>query len=398
VRSKHGFLFSREEIEQQINALYNLDNAVMYALAEDEDPSVYDQQAQKLRFYFECLADSLWDAGVFKSRNEARTFIRADIDTLQHAGGPGGLVPDDGLLNPDEMAQGIVALRNLNEFIFQAPICYLDGTTGVDYIAHAQGTKFRFTSNYADLSLVNFHPKLLADKNSSKFFWIEGSVKAHRYDGIRREVDRLVVSAMGMMDVIGLLQYQAGTWIQHESRLSIGTKDHVNCGAYYDMQSVRISQHLSGLRDPAAENEIDSARTTQGRMDANLRILGRAMCDSSPAALAARHACRMYLRSYEAWNAGEAAMFLAITMEGLLLDKRQKDDLSPRLQDSVAYWIGGSSSQRETNRKCVSELYKIRSNYVHNGEDAPAAFDLGGARELTQRAIRKELLTLGSQP
>lgn len=91
-------------------------------------------------------------------------------------------------------------------------------------------------------------------------------------------------------------------------------------------------------------------------------------------------------------------MFLAITMEGLLLDKRQKDDLSARLQDSVAYWIGGSSSEREKNRKCVSELYKVRSNYVHNGEDAPSLFDVDGVRELTRRVIRKELLTLGRQP
>jgi hypothetical protein len=394
VSSKHGFLFDCEEIEQQINALYELDNAVMDAIAEDEDLSVFDEQAQKLRFYFECLADSLWEAGVFKSRQDARNFIKADVDVLQHAGGPGGLRPDDGLLNPDEMAQGIVALRNLNEFIFQAPLCYLSGTTGVDYVAHAQGTKLRLTSNYADLSLVKMHPELLDDKEGGKYFWIEGSVKARRYDGVRGEVDRLVVSAIGMMDVIGLLQYNA--WAQHGSMLSIGTKDRVSSGAYYDMHCVRICRQLVGLRDPAAENEIDSARTRQGRMDANLRILGRAMCDLSPSALTVRHACRTYLRTYEAWNVGEAAMFLAITLEGLLLDKRQKDDLSARLQDSVAYWIGGSSNQREMNRKCVSELYKIRSNYVHNGEDAPAAFDLDGARELTRRVIRKELGTLGS--
>lgn len=38
--NKHGFLFSLEEIEHQINALYELDSAVMEALAEDKDPSV----------------------------------------------------------------------------------------------------------------------------------------------------------------------------------------------------------------------------------------------------------------------------------------------------------------------------------------------------------------------
>jgi hypothetical protein len=398
VSSKHGFLFTCDEIEQQINALYELDELVIEALAEDEDPSEYDEKARQLRFYFECLADSLWEAGAFKSRQEARNCIKADVDVLQHAGGPGGLRPDDGLLNPDEMAQGIVALKNLNEFVFQAPICFSSGSTRVDYATDAGGMKFRFTSNYADLFLVKKHPQLRGDKGSGNFLWIEGSVKAHRYDGVRSEIDRLLVSAMGMMEVIGLLQYAAWVPARSGSSVSIGTKDHLNSGEYLDMQSVRLSKHLIGLRDPGANNEIDRARTMQGRVDANLRIFCRAMSSSSPAALAVRHACRMYLRTYEAWNVGEAAMFLAITMEGLLLDKRQKDDLSARLQDSVAYWLGGSSDEREKNRRCVSELYKVRSNYVHNGEDAPAGFDLDGMQELTRRVIRKELLTLGSQP
>jgi hypothetical protein len=265
VSSKHGFLFSHEEIEQQINALYELDDAVMEALAEDEDPSVYDEKAQQLRFYFECLADSLWEAGAFKSRQEARNFIKADVDVLQHAGGPGGLRPDDGLLNPDEMAQGIVALRNLNEFVFQAPVCFSSPSADVDYTTQVGGMNFRFTSNYADLFLVKMHSELRADEESANYLWIEGSVKAHRYDGVRGEIDRLLVSAMGMMEVIGLLRYTA--WPRPGSRLSIGTKDRINSGAYYDMHSVRIPRHLIGLCDPTADNEIDRARTMQGRVE-----------------------------------------------------------------------------------------------------------------------------------
>jgi hypothetical protein len=69
----------------------------------------------------------------------------------------------------------------------------------------------------------------------------------------------------------------------------------------------RISEHLVGLCD-LADNEMDSARTRQDRVDANLRIFGRTMSDLTPAALAVQHACRMYLRAYEAWNVGEAAM------------------------------------------------------------------------------------------
>jgi hypothetical protein len=312
VSSKHGFQFSYEEIEHQINALYELDEAVMEALAEDKDPSAYDEKAHQIRFYFECLADSLWGAGVFKSRQEARNFIKADVNVLQHAGGPGGLRPDDGLLNPDEMAQGIVALRSLNEFVFQAPVCFSSPLADVDYTSHAGGTSFRFTSNYGDLFLVKRHAELEADQESEKYLWIEGRVKAHRYDGVRGEIDRLVVSVMGMMEVVGLLRYTS--WPRSGGSVSIGTNDRINSGLYYDMHSVRISQHLIGLCDPAADNEIDSVRTRQGRVDANLRILGRAMGDLSPAALAVQNACRMYLRTYEAWNAGEAAMYLAITM------------------------------------------------------------------------------------
>ena len=90
-------------------------------------------------------------------------------------------------------------------------------------------------------------------------------------------------------------------------------------------------------------------------------------------------------------------MYLAITMEGLLLDKRQKDDLSARLQNSVAYWIGGKAGERDKNRKSIAELYKVRSSYVHNGEEPSRAFDLTYVRELTRRVIRKELVTLGEQ-
>jgi hypothetical protein len=395
VSSKHGFRFDRDEIEQYITALYALDDLVMDALAEDRDLRVDDEETHRIGFYFRCLADSLWKAGVFKSQLEARNFIRADPDVLQNAGGPGGLRPDDGLLNPEEIAEGLVALRNLNEFLFQAPICLVWSNISDDFTADTGGVNIRFTRKYNDLGLVKMHPELRADKNSDNYLWIEGSIRAHRYDAVRPAVDRLLLSVMGIMEVIGLLQYKP--WLPARSQaVSIGTKDRVNSGAYLDMRSVRLHPHLTGLYNPPADNEIDNARTSQGRLDFNLRILNRALSDRSPPALAVQHACRMYLRAYEAWNGGESAMFFAITLEGLLLDKRQKDDLSARLQDSVAYWLGGAATDREKTKKSVAELYGVRSNYVHNGEDAPSGFDLAHMRELTRKVIRKELMTLGS--
>jgi hypothetical protein len=75
VKKDHESCFSREEIEQQIDALYKLDDLLMDALANGEHPHLHDAEAQRLRSYFECLADSLWKVGAFKSQQEARHFI-----------------------------------------------------------------------------------------------------------------------------------------------------------------------------------------------------------------------------------------------------------------------------------------------------------------------------------
>ena len=339
MNNDHEFCFSREEIERQIDALCELDDLLMDALANDEDPRLHDAEAQRLRSYFECLADSLWKAGAFKSQQEARHFVRADVDVLQHVGGPGGLRPDDGTLNPDEIAEGLVALKAPNEFCFQAPICYLvPKPANFDYRTVADGTNIRLTSCYSDLSLPKMHPGLRSKEDGRDYLWMEGSIKAHRYDFVRPKVDLLVLSVMGVMEVLGLLRYR--DFPVPSMDVSIGTKDHLNSGAYVDMISVRMSQQLVGLHIAPVDNEMDAARTDRDLLDYKLRILRRAMTDQRQSALAVRHACRMYLRSYETWITGEAAMFLTITLEGLLLDKRQKDDLSARLQDSYCILVG----------------------------------------------------------
>ncbi|WP_128933582.1 HEPN domain-containing protein [Bradyrhizobium zhanjiangense] len=398
--SEQGFQFTVEEIERQICALYDLEDAADERLAEGCDPSVDQKDAGRIREYFERLADLLRKDGAFESKQEARRFVCADADALQRIGGVDGIVPDDGTLPANEIAQGIVAMRSLNKFFFQAPLCYspqrFSSRPSIDCASQAGDLEFRLSSSYSDLLLVKLHPELQVEDRAEEFLWIEGCVHAHRYDIARRNIDLFLVSTMAVMEVIGLLHYR--TLPGATCSLSIGSRHRINSGEYLDLISVQTSKHLVGLRAPVPGNEIDAARGPQSRLETNLRVFVRAMADVSPAAVAARHACRMYLRSYGGWNVGEAAMFLAITMEGLLLDKRQKDDLSARLQDSVAYWLAGSSVERENNRKRISELYKVRSNYVHNGEDAPPSFDIDTMRDLTRRVLRKELLTLAEHP
>ena len=397
---KHDFHFSAREIEQKVEELYQYEEHVMLANEPDEPPAPYElsERGQDLKFYFECLADSLWKAGAFRSQEEARARVKADTEILQRVSGPEGLRPDDGQLNPDELAEGLVALKSPNEFLFQAPICWIAYPHVVDVEIKLDVGRYRLTSNFEDLDLVKFHSDLSpsSGRGSGEFLWIQGSTRSQLYEVAKRQVDLLVTSVMGIMEVLELVKYTPYAFIGLRSpQLTIGTKKRFNSGQYLDMHSPRLCEHLQGLHLPPADNELDATRSPRSRLDRAFRFVARALADQSASALAVQHACRTFLRSYESWNVGESAMFYAVTLEGLLLDKRQKDDLSVRLQDSAAYWLGGSSAEREQVRKTISELYKIRSNYVHNGADAPPTFDLAAVRELTRRVVRKELLTLG---
>ena len=60
--NNHEFCFSREVIEQQIDALYELDNLLMDALAAARI-RIHDAKRSVFALTSECLPDSLWKAG-----------------------------------------------------------------------------------------------------------------------------------------------------------------------------------------------------------------------------------------------------------------------------------------------------------------------------------------------
>src|SRR4029077_20965587 len=75
---KPAFRFDRQEIEQKIDELDSYEEDLLVGEAEGLDLADIDARGQELRMYFQCLADTLLKAGVFKSQQEARSHIRAD--------------------------------------------------------------------------------------------------------------------------------------------------------------------------------------------------------------------------------------------------------------------------------------------------------------------------------
>jgi hypothetical protein len=87
-------------------------------------------------------------------------------------------------------------------------------------------------------------------------------------------------------------------------------------------------------------------------------------------------------------------MLLAATLEGLLLDRKNRNDLSARLRESVAFLLGGSGDMRSKSRTIVRNLYNARSAFVHVGELEPRDFDIGEAMKLTRDVLAKKLAAL----
>jgi Apea-like HEPN len=395
-----GGPFSKADIEREVEELYALEDEVVEIAAEERELSPqeeerFEQRRQHSQEFFQSLADTYYKLGIYKSQEEARGLLPPNTEVLhQHAGG--GFRPHDGTLEPDEIADSIYQLQYENTYSFQAPICFRV-EHAVDIPFHHCNAHFRLTSKYDNLVLVNLHEEWLRDERfrddgSNYYIWLEGSVVARRYDSAINAMDQSLRSCMGILNVLGLVKYEEIPRISCTA--AIGFRSRIDIQIFYTMRSLETSRRMRGFFIPEPDNEVDAARNQNERLAKGLRLFSRAMSDESEAGEAVRHACRMFLRSLECWNRGEAAMFLSTTLEGLLLDKKQKDDLSARLQDSVAYWLGGSSLERDRIRKYVSDLYKARSNFVHNGIDAPSHFDLEKLQQLTRSVIRRELLTL----
>jgi hypothetical protein len=81
----------------------------------------------------------------------------------------------------------------------------------------------------------------------------------------------------------------------------------------------------------------------------------------------------------------------AMCLEGLLLEHSDKDNVTARLSEAVAYRLGRSAEDRDRLRKLTRKLYSLRSDYVHTGAVQPD-LELGEQWALTAGdALRREI-------
>jgi hypothetical protein len=125
--------------------------------------------------------------------------------------------------------------------------------------------------------------------------------------------------------------------------------------------------------------------------DRVIQQLVRLWQDGSDRPQEIRTACGLYARAEVATDPGVAVINYSMCLEGLLLDRTDKDNVIARLTEAMAYRLGKSADDRERLRKLTRSLYGLRSEYVHTGRfQADFERQEGWARTASE-ALRREI-------
>ncbi len=381
-----------DTVLREYRELERLDKMYHEAFGEvDETEShsigAINAKEDELEAYFGGLADALYSAGAFDSQEEAHAIINkySRWSWLEEIG-VDGLVPSDGWVANDEEAGAILALAEKKIFRFHYPLAAkpeaaAELTTSVARPDQA----FTLVSEFTELELAR---EFDLDKPEEDWLWIQGSHSGRRHRVVQKEIETIVHQAMGALLVLELASF-GPTGRKNSPPMAMARPSQVSSSGSENSRCLSTARQLLVLTRPRAV-KAQLRNTT----DDKIRLFEKLFNTASDAAESIRHACLMFLRAEDAWGNGEAAMFLVTTLEGLLLDKKNKDDLSSRLQEAVAYLLASGSHERDGLRLLVKQLYAVRSQFVHNGETAAPDLDKEAVSDLVRQVIHREIVGL----
>ena len=104
-------------------------------------------------------------------------------------------------------------------------------------------------------------------------------------------------------------------------------------------------------------------------------------------------AVHLYVDALLASEPGRAVASALMSLEAVLLEN-SKSDVSARLKEAVAFRLGRNSMARKKLRKCVDNLYSLRSSYVHGRSGDVREESRDEAVDLARQAIRFEINNL----
>lgn len=105
-----------------------------------------------------------------------------------------------------------------------------------------------------------------------------------------------------------------------------------------------------------------------------------------------RNAACLLVDSLAVREPGMSILLSFLSMEAVLLEKKDTESLVARLTEAVAYRLGRTASERRELRKTIKNLYNTRSQFVHTGTIAgDDARQRSTASDLARRILSREI-------
>ncbi len=217
------------------------------------------------------------------------------------------------------------------------------------------------------------------------------------------EVVRIAEEVQGIGLVMGIFETQPfdprmlGRWTTVRVPGEGDEAGEVDLGGLSGAAHLAMGRLTMGEAKPESDLEAQLIRRGQGtelleRRKEQAAVILSAVDDRG---LVLRRAGRLYLQAVAAGELGMTISSAFMCLEGLLLDRTVKDEVTGRLTEAVAYRIGKGATERKKLREQLKKLYELRSQYVHTGYVTGVKGLDGSPRELAlemaRRALRREI-------
>jgi hypothetical protein len=205
---------------------------------------------------------------------------------------------------------------------------------------------------------------------------LSGKVLAPTREGAVRKTEHVLDAVLGTARVLDL-----ATFTKSRSSLSDNYMNVLINGEPARLASV-YADRIGGYKftTPKGISEIEAKQKSKGEGEnaiaRHARLFLKVFGGDSERAREIRAACRLAMHSEDAFDFGMLVILAFSCLEGVLLQKESKPDVTARLAEAVAYSLGDTFESVERLRKRVKDLYDVRSQFAHTGE----AFEKPGAR------------------
>lgn len=220
-----------------------------------------------------------------------------------------------------------------------------------------------------------------------KFVTLAGVAKEGHWAIAKRTAVALAEEVTGLLHALGLVTHSRTWWPgpgagpqavfiaepggtepgDTQQELTVWAHNHAYLTAreQHDIWSTRFETPLD-LTD--LERSEQASRGLVGVFERRLGLLARVIQTGGPEGKRIRRAARFLRKASVVDEPGDAFLFMATCLEGLLIDSQENANLASRVSEAVGFIVGETQEQRRSARELAKYLYNVRSRYIHDGE------------------------------